>query len=72
MPSPSDKTTAAYDLTPDRVEAIRLRDALQLERRKAELQAGLLRRVRGADDEFTQEAERRLERLTEVLEVNRA
>jgi transcriptional regulator with XRE-family HTH domain len=59
-------------LTQDRIEIIRLRDAIEAERLAAERQLELLTRRRGKDDVFTREAARRLNRLADVLEVNDA
>jgi transcriptional regulator with XRE-family HTH domain len=59
-------------LTQDRIEIIRLRDAIEAERLAAERQLELLTRLRGKDNVFTREAARRLNRLADVLEVNDA
>ena len=58
--------------TADRIEIIRLRDAIEAERLAAERQLELLTSWRGKDDIFTREAARRLNRLAGVLEVNDA
>ena len=58
--------------TADRIEIIRLRDAIEAERLAAERQLELLTSRRGKDDIFTREAARRLNRLAGVLEVNDA
>jgi hypothetical protein len=57
-------------VTPDRIEVIRLRDAIEKERRRAERQLELLLNRRGPDDIFTREAARRLNHFTCVLDVN--